>query len=124
MNLIAIGRVVDATCDGIASSNPECGSSIIVYLKRCSVGLKRRHVGRVDRFDRLFSATVHCYRLGWVADSNGRGLRNGDAGVQAEAEAAGVFQLLLDNNNAGRGGHRKETGCYGGSSTDLSTAFP
>ena len=32
--------------------------------------------------------------------------------VQAEAEAAGVFQLLLDNNNAGRGGHRMETGYY------------
>jgi hypothetical protein len=32
--------------------------------------------------------------------------------VQAESGADGVFQILLDNNNLGRGGHRKPTGLF------------
>eukprot|EP01051_Picozoa_sp_SAG22_P005456 SAG22_NODE_324_length_12373_cov_23.912254_5_plen_721_part_00 len=44
--------------------------------------------------------------------------------VQAEAEADGVFQLLLDNNNAGRGGHRMETGYYRLHTNAPPTAIP
>ena len=32
--------------------------------------------------------------------------------VQAESGADGVFQILIDNNNLGRGGHRKPTGLF------------
>ena len=44
--------------------------------------------------------------------------------VQAESGADGVFQLLLDNNNAGRGGHRQPTGYFRLHTNAANTSLP